>query len=102
MRCRLHPGVSGGSFQVPSSAGSARGRDWGECANPQMPLRHVHMSTSTLDLEDWSWFQKSEHSLYQWAGEGNDGKGRLQKISLCPGNSNAIWLELFAEYAGPP
>lgn len=62
---------------MPSSAGSARGRDWGECANPQMPFRHVHMSTSTLDLEDRSWFQKSECSLYRWAGEGKDGKGRL-------------------------
>lgn len=28
-------------------------------ANPLMPFRHVHLNTTTLDLEDQSWFQRS-------------------------------------------
>lgn len=30
------------------------------------------------------------------------GREDFKKISLCPGNSNAIWPELFAKFAGPP
>lgn len=78
----------------------SQGPRWGEvCVNPLMPFRHVHMNTTTLDLEDQSWFQRSECSLYGWAGERK--MGRLCK-DLCPGNSNDIWPELFAKYAGPP
>lgn len=43
----------------------SQGLKWGvyAYANPSMPIRHV--STTTLDLVDWNWFQKPECLLYR-------------------------------------